>query len=251
MNCTFVFAFSPTAQYLYIEKAGYEIATRGKSHNNTETKMDDVLRGVKRKGSFQRTVPPQKHVRNTLEQWLVKPSITTVKAEASQTQENADMTDACRTTSAQSRDRYKPDLSDSDSDTQPLTPQTLPQNSPEPKAFEYKQETEASSSEGFVKQKNKITDFFSEMPASGLPIRRQKTTELSKKENADQNPAPGVGKPDVKWLGTPISKLKRMSGCLRLPVLKDDPGQHTVTIRVCEIPLRYFKIPLFDNLELN
>lgn len=225
-------------QYLCIQKAGYEIATRERRHNNTETKMDvrpktgeDVLRGVKRKGSFQRTVPPQKHVRNTLEQWLVKPSITTVKAEASQTQENGDMTDACHTTSAQSHNRQKPDLSDSDSDTQPLTPQDLPQNSPEPKAFEDKQETEASSSEGFIKQKTKITDFFSGMSAPGLPIRRRKTTEHSEKGNADKTPAPGVGKPDVKWLGTPISKLKRMSGCLQLPALKDDPGQHTVMIR--------------------
>ncbi|KAG8008636.1 Poly(ADP-ribose) glycohydrolase, partial [Nibea albiflora] len=38
--------------------------------------------------------------------------------------------------------------------------------------------------------------------------------------------------PDVKWLGTPISELKRMPECGRpLPPLKDVPGQHTVMIR--------------------
>lgn len=240
---TFVFVFSPADQYLCIQKAGYEIAIRERRPNNTEVKMDvrpktgeGVLRGVKRKGSFQRTTPPQKHIRNTLQQWLVKPSKTTVEAEASQTQENADTTDSCHNPSTQSHDRHKPDLSDSDSDsdTQPLTPQDLPQNSPEPKAFEDKQETETTIPEGFIKQKTKITDFFSGMSAPGLPIRRRKMTEHSERGNADKKPASAVGKPDVKWLGTPISKLKRMSGCLKLPALKEDPG-HTVMIRVCEM----------------
>lgn len=248
---TSVFVFSPAAQYLCIQKAGHEIIIRGRRPNNTATKMDvrpktgeGVLRGVKRKGSFQRTIPPQKHIRNTLQQWLVKPSITTVEAEASQTQENADVTDTCHNPSTHSHDHNKPDLSDSDSDTQPLTPQDLPQNSPEPKAFEDKQETEATVPEAFVKQKTKITDFFSGMSAPGLPIRRRKTTEQSERGNADKQPAPAVGKPDVKWLGTPISKLKRKSGCLQLPALKDDPG-HTVMIRVCEI-LPFIKLHLFS-----
>lgn len=247
---SFVFALSPAAHYLCIQKAGYEITIRERRPDNTETKMDvrpktgeGVLRGVKRKGSFQGTIPPQKHIRNTLQQWLVKPSITTVEAEASQTQENAYMTDTCHNPSTQSHERHKPDLSDSDSDTQPLTPQDLPQNSPEPKAFEDKQETEASVPEGFVKQKTKITDFFSGMSAPGLAIRRRKTTEHSERGNADKQPASAVGKPDVKWLGTPISKLKRKSGCLQLPALKDDPG-HTVMIRVCEI-LSFRKLHLF------
>lgn len=259
---TSLFVFSPAAQYLCIQKAGYEIIIRERRPNNTETKMDvrpktgeGVLRGVKRKGSLQTTIPPQKHIRNTLQQWLVKPSINTVEAEASQTPENADVTDTCHNPSTQSHDRNKPALSDSDSDTQPLTPQDLPQNSPEPKAFEDKQETEATVPEAFVKQKTKITDFFSGMSAPGLPIRRRKTTEHSKRGNADKQSAPAVGKHDVKWLGTPISKLKRKSGCFQLPALKDDPG-HTVMIRVCEILLfiklhlfSYEKNPLFYNLE--
>lgn len=237
---TFVFVFSPADQYLCIQKAGYDIKIHERRPNNTETKMDvrpktgdGVQRGVKRKGSFQRTIAPQKHIRNTLQQWLVKPSITTDKAEASQTQENTDMTDICHNSSPQSYDCHKHDLSDSDSDTQPLTPKDLPQNSPESKAFEDKQETERTIPEGLVKQKSKITDFFSGMSSPGLPIRRRKSTEHSESGNADKQPASAVGKPDVKWLGTPISKLKRMSGCLHLPVLKDDPV-HTVMIRVCE-----------------
>lgn len=256
---TFVFAFSPTAHSLCVQSAGHEIAARERRQNNT--KMDarpksgeDVSRGVKRKGSFQRTAPPQKHVRNTLEQWLVKP---TVKAEASKTQESGDMTDACHATLAQSHDRQKPDLSnsDSDSDTQPLTPQDLLRSSPEQKAFEDRQETEASTSEGFVKQKTKITDFFAGTSAPGLPIRQRKWTERSEEENADRQPASAVGKPDVKWLGTPISELKRMSGCLQLPVLKDDPGKHFVMIRVCEflpfLVLHYLVMSQFDSLKQN
>lgn len=197
----------------------------------------DGLRGVKRKSSFQRIGPQQKYnVRNTLEQWLVKPSKATDQAEMSQTQEDVDMTDACQNTSAQPDYCRKPDVSDSDEDTQPLTPQDLldTHSSPVPEAFEDKQETKASS-EGSVKQKTKITDFFSGTPALGLPIRRSKPSKCSEKGGADKPPASAVGKPDVKWLGTPISELKRMPGCFQLPTLKDVPGLHTVMIRVCEI----------------
>lgn len=248
---TFVFVFSSADQYLCIQKAGYKITIQERRPNNTETKMDvrpktgeGVLHGVKRKGSFRKSAPPQKHIRNTLQQWLVKPSTATIEAEASQTQENADMTDTCNNPSSQSHDRHKPDISDSDSDTQPLTPQDLLDNSPKPEAFEDKQETETTIPEGFAKQKSKITDFFSGMSAPRLPIRRRKTTEHSERGNADKQPASAVEKPDVKWLGTPINKLKRMSGSFQLPALKDDPG-HTVMIRVCEI-LSFIKLHLFS-----
>lgn len=209
---------------------------------------DGGVRGIKRKGSFPRTIPPQKLARNTLQQWLVKPLVSTIKAEASPTQDNKDRADTCPPPSTQSPDSRKPDLSDSNSGTQPLTPQDLPHNSPELKAFEDNQKKESTIPEGFRKPKTKITDFFSEMSPLGLPIRLRKATEIFERGNADKPLASAVGKPAVKWLGTPINKLKRVSGCSQLPVLKDDPS-HTVMIRVCEILsiTKYILIPKKNN----
>lgn len=207
---------------------------------NTETKMDirpktgaDGLRGVKTKGYHQSIGPRQKQkFRNTLERWLVKPSKNPSTADVGQTQEDVEMTDDCdfQSTSAQSLDCRKPTLSDSDEETQPLTPQDMDEYNPESLASKEKQDMEASpiSSERSLKHNIKITDFFSGTSSPGLPIRRGRPDKTPKKEDADKDTA----KPDVKWLGTPISELKRMPGCFQLPALKDVPGLHTVMIRV-------------------
>ncbi|GLD62818.1 poly(ADP-ribose) glycohydrolase-like isoform X1 [Lates japonicus] len=56
-----------------------------------------------------------------------------------------------------------------------------------------------------------------------LPVRQGRSGQETTSADA---------KPKVRWLGTPISELKRMPECGGLlPPLKDVPGQHTVMIR--------------------
>lgn len=192
------------------------------------------LRDVKTKGYGQRIGPRQKQkFRNTLEQWLVKPSKKTRTAEVCQTHEDVEMTDDCdsQSTSAQCLDCQNPTLSNSDEETQPLTPHDLDENSPVSQASNEEQANPVSS-EGSVKHNTKITDFFSGTSSPGLPIRRGRPDKFPEKEDADKETASVRVKPDVKWLGTPISELKRMPGCFQLPALKDVPDLHTVMIRV-------------------
>lgn len=192
------------------------------------------LRGVKTTG-HQRIDPKKKQkFRNTLiQQWLDKPSHNPGLTEVNQSQKDVQMTEDCdlHSTSAHSPDCQKPILSDSDEETQPLTPQFFDECSPISQASKEKQEIETSpiSTEGSVKQNTKITDFFSKSATLGLPVRRSR----SEKGVADKQSTPDVVRTDVKWLGTPIGELKRLPECGGpLPTLKDVPGVHTVMIRV-------------------
>ncbi|XP_041672062.1 poly(ADP-ribose) glycohydrolase [Cheilinus undulatus] len=222
-----------------------------------EKKMDtkpksgnDGLRGVKTKGQHQRMgIKQQQKFKNTLQRWLVKPSKT-----SDTTQVDVEMADDCgsQTTSAHIQDCQideKPSPSDSDEETQPLTPQELDEGSPVSPLLNNdsgldKQEMETCSarSEGQVKQTTKITDFFSGWSSSsGLPVRRGKKDQSSEKQDTKANS--DADKPDVKWMGTPINELKRMPDCGGpLPPLKNVPGQHTVMIRTDL--LRSGKVPV-------
>ncbi|XP_070783316.1 poly(ADP-ribose) glycohydrolase-like [Enoplosus armatus] len=234
--------------------------------NNTATKMDmqpktraDGLRGVKeKKGYHQRTGPRQQQkFRNTLERWLVKPSKNPSTADLCQTQEDIEMADdgGFQSTSAQFLDCQndeKPTQSDSDDETQPLTPQDLDEDNLVSPASQdctgsgpvqtlphnygglekEDMETCSESSEGSVKHVTKITDFFSGTSSPGLPLRRSRADKPPQKQDADKETTSAVDKPDVKWMGTPINELKRMPKCGGpLPPLKNVPGQHTVMIR--------------------
>lgn len=234
--------------------------TVDKGQNKTQMKMDirsktgaDDLRGVKTKGYHQKSFPRQQQkFRNTLERWLVKPSKNTCTAE-----EDAEMANhsGFQSTSAQFLDCQndeKPTHFDPDDETQPLTMQDLDEDNPESPASKdsagsglmhtpphnygglEKQEmnTCSASSEDSVKHNTKITDFFSGTSPPGLPVKRGVANKSPQKPDADKETASAVIKPDVKWLGTPISELKRMPECGGpLPPLKDVPGQHTVMIR--------------------
>uniref|UniRef100_A0A3Q3WZK9 poly(ADP-ribose) glycohydrolase n=1 Tax=Mola mola TaxID=94237 RepID=A0A3Q3WZK9_MOLML len=207
---------------------------------NAEVKMDiqkkpgaDGLRGVKTKTYHQRIGPRQKEkFRNSLKQWLVKPSKIQSAAEVCQIQEDVEMKGDSdfQSTSVQSLNCEKPTLSDSDEATQPLAPQDLDEYNPVSQASKDKEEMEASpvGSEGFVKQNTKITDFFPGKASPGLPMKRGRP----QKDVPHKETAPADVKTDVKWMGTPISELKRLPGCgAPLPALKDVPGLHTVMIR--------------------
>uniref|UniRef100_A0A8C7VQ27 poly(ADP-ribose) glycohydrolase n=1 Tax=Oncorhynchus mykiss TaxID=8022 RepID=A0A8C7VQ27_ONCMY len=82
------------------------------------------------------------------------------------------------------------------------------------------QDTERSSSKG----QGKITDFFAPSTSAQAP---------SEKQRRDGEDGPPPSPPyDSKWLGSPISDLRRMPQCGRpLPPLKNTPDHHTVMIR--------------------
>lgn len=233
-----------------------ETVDQEKRENNTDKKMDmqpksgdGGLRGVKKR-NYQKIGAKQQHkFRNTLEQWF-KPINNPSTVEVCQTQDNVKKTDddGFQSNSAQSIDSQngeEPTISDMDEETQPLTSQDLEEDDPvspvirdiqtvsySDNGFE-KQEVEtcSASSEDFVKHNKKITDFFPGASSTGLPVRRSRPQMSS--EKPDKETTSADVKPEVKWLGTPISELKRMPVCSRvLPPLKDVPGQHTVMIRV-------------------
>uniref|UniRef100_A0A671Y3K0 poly(ADP-ribose) glycohydrolase n=1 Tax=Sparus aurata TaxID=8175 RepID=A0A671Y3K0_SPAAU len=225
-----------------------ETVDQERRQNNTGTKMDirpksgaDGLHGVKKK-----SVRPRKQQKfeNTLKRWLLTPANKASTAEVCQTQEDLEMTEdgGCQSNLLQSldcRNAEKPPISDSDSDeeTQPLTPGDLYEENPVSPAsndavgsglMDTRPHNSSESSEGSVKQKTRITDFFSVTPSPGLPVRRGRPDKFPEKQDADKETTSA----DVKWLGTPIGELKRMPECGRpLPPLKDVPGQHTVMIR--------------------
>ncbi|XP_041829181.1 poly(ADP-ribose) glycohydrolase isoform X2 [Melanotaenia boesemani] len=210
---------------------------------------------VKMKATRQRTGPKQQHnLRNclSLDRWLVKPSKGPSKAQC-QGQDDVEMTDdsGFQSTSAESldcRNAEKSYVSETDEETQSLTPQSLDQPcpvSPASKDFEgsgliqalshvedglQTQETEtcSDSSKSSAKQIIKITDFFSGTSSQNSPVMRDKPDKSIEEQDADKE-RPCA---DVKWLGTPIGELNRMPECGRaLPPMKDIPGQHTVMIR--------------------
>ncbi|XP_059181255.1 poly(ADP-ribose) glycohydrolase isoform X2 [Centropristis striata] len=218
------------------------------------------LRGVKKKGPQQKIISRQtEKSRNTLSRWLVKPQKTSSTDEVNETQEDVEMADddnGFQSTSAQvleCQNAEKPAISDSDEETQPLTPQDLVEVNPVSPASkdsagseltqtlscnydEFEKEevnTCPANSEGSVKHNTKITDFFSgTSSSSGLPVRQGRFDKSPGRRDADKETTSGGGKSDVKWLGTPISELKRMPECgAPLPRLKDLVDQHTVMIR--------------------
>lgn len=252
---------TPPSSSLQVSSLCIQSRDQERSQNNTETKMDkrpkngaDGLRGVKTKGFHQKiSNRPQHKFRNTLDRWLFKPQKTPSTAEVCQTQEDVEMADddGFQSTSAQVLDcqnAEKPIVSDSDEETQLLTPQDLDEDTPVSPASKDSagsglmqklshnddglekegEETCSESSEGSVKHNNKITDFFSATSSPGLPVRRGRPDKFPEKQDADKETTSA----DVKWLGTPIDQLKRMPECGGpLPPLKDVPGQHTVMIR--------------------
>lgn len=216
------------------------------------------LRRVKTNVSHQKVGPRlQQKLITTLDRWLEKPKKTQNTEEVCQTEDVVEMTEdsAFQSTSARSQDcqvTEKHTVSDTDEETQPLTPQDLDEDDPvsptskgpaetglmhtlpadDGGSDKEEMETCAASSEGPAKHNKKITDFFSGTSSPRPPVRRGRPDKRKEEQDTDTD-SPSAAKPDVKWLGTPISELKRRPECSgRLPPLKDVPGQHTVMIRV-------------------
>uniref|UniRef100_A0A3Q0QTR6 poly(ADP-ribose) glycohydrolase n=1 Tax=Amphilophus citrinellus TaxID=61819 RepID=A0A3Q0QTR6_AMPCI len=207
------------------------------------------LRGFKVKGRFERIGPRQPKGRNTLERWLESVNSSST-AEVCQTQDDEGKTDdsGFQSTSAQSLDFKKaemPSVSDTDEETQPLTPKDIAQEPPASPGAKDSAGSELTqmllhsdgglgrtktdgcpaTSGGPVKFSAKITDFFS---SPGLTLRPRRSEKSPEKQGTEKETTPS----DVKWLGTPISELKRMPECgASLPPLKDDHDRHTVMIR--------------------
>ncbi|XP_028286681.1 poly(ADP-ribose) glycohydrolase isoform X2 [Parambassis ranga] len=219
--------------------SGKDTLNQGRKESKTETTMDiwpktgtGSVRGVKLKGSVKRIRPrQQKKFTNALERWLVKPPEDSSTTELCQNEEEVEMTedDDFQCTSAQSLDcrhAEKHSVSDTDEETQPLT--DIDQEDNDVGLEKQERETCLTSSVGSVKNGPKITDFFSGISSPGLPVRQDKSDKSSDEQNTDEE----TTLTDNKWLGTPISELKRMPGCGGPnPPLKDVPGQHTVMIR--------------------
>lgn len=94
------------------------------------------------------------------------------------------------------------------------------------------QDTERSSSKG----QGKITDFFAPSTSAQAPSEKQRRDGEDvprEKQRRDGEDGPPPSPPyDSKWLGSPISDLRRMPQCGRpLPPLKNIPDHHTVMIR--------------------
>uniref|UniRef100_A0A3Q4MRB4 poly(ADP-ribose) glycohydrolase n=1 Tax=Neolamprologus brichardi TaxID=32507 RepID=A0A3Q4MRB4_NEOBR len=230
--------------------------------NKTETKVvirpktsgAGDLRGVKMKGRLQRIGPTQQQkFRNTLERWLIKPMETSSTGDVCQTQNDEEMMDddGFQSTSAQSLESKEAEIlfvTDTDEETQPLTPTDLDQDPPVSPAAKHsagsdltptllqsdddlettKMDTFPATSDGSVKLNSKITDFFSGVSSPGFPGKRRRSEKSPEKQDTEKEPNPS----EVSWLGTPISELKRMPECGEpLPPLKNVPGHHTVMIR--------------------
>uniref|UniRef100_A0A3Q2W6T5 poly(ADP-ribose) glycohydrolase n=1 Tax=Haplochromis burtoni TaxID=8153 RepID=A0A3Q2W6T5_HAPBU len=212
------------------------------------------LRGVKMKGRLQRIGPTQQQkFRNTLERWLIKPMETSSTGDVCQTQNDEEMMDddGFQSTSAQSLESKEAEIlfvTDTDEETQPLTPADLDQDPPVSPAAKdsagsdltptllqsdddletTKMDTCPATSDGSVKLNSKITDFFSGVSSPGFPGKRRRSEKSPEKQDTEKEPNPS----EVSWLGTPINELKRMPECGEpLPPLKNVPGHHTVMIR--------------------
>lgn len=189
------------------------------------------LRGVKTK-TYQRTGCTQRHkIKNTLQQWLVTPSKKINTVGMSDTPEDPNMANdvSFQGTSDQSMDYQKSALSDSEEETQPLTPEDLDEWSPV-KCSKEQQEVEANPTRSgpFAMQNTKITDFFSGSTSRNSAVKRSRQNK-----DADMETNQDIDRTNVKWLGAPISELRRLPECSGpLPPLKDIPGTHTVMIRV-------------------
>ncbi|XP_061788140.1 poly(ADP-ribose) glycohydrolase-like [Nerophis lumbriciformis] len=199
--------------------------------------VTDGLRGVRRRiGPRQ-----QPKSKNTLERWLLKPTPNTSTSELCQAEKNAEMMDEDDSPRSHGvRNATLHVVSDSDEDTQPLTPQDLDCDDLVPIVLTDSdgecmlqdsgtQEVGTTSPGGFVKTCAKITDFFSGALSAGSTFRRGKAGPRREKRDADEGNASGN---DATWLGTPAGELRRMPDCGRpLPPLKNASGVHTVMIR--------------------
>uniref|UniRef100_A0A668V9A4 poly(ADP-ribose) glycohydrolase n=1 Tax=Oreochromis aureus TaxID=47969 RepID=A0A668V9A4_OREAU len=239
--------------------------------NKTETKVAirpktsraGDLRGVKMKGRLQRIGPRQQQkFRNTLERWLIKPVETSSTGDVCQTQNDEEMMDddGFQSTSAQSLDSKEAEIlfvTDTDEETQPLTPTDLDQDPPVSPASKdsagsdltptllqsdgdlekTKMDTCPSTSDGSVKLNSKITDFFSGVSSPDFPVKRRRSEKSPEKQGTEKETNPS----EVSWLGTPISELKRMPECGEpLSPLKDVPGHHTTDLlKKDKVPVPY------------
>lgn len=245
------------------QSVGAATSDQERMENKTETKVvirpktsgAGDLRGVKMKGRLQRIGPRQQQkFRNTLERWLIKPVETSSTGDVCQTQNDEEMMDddGFQSTSAQSLDSKEAEMlfvTDTDEETQPLTPTDLDQDPPVSPASKdsagsdltptllqsdgdlekTKMDTCPSTSDGSVKLNSKITDFFSGVSSPDFPVKRRRSEKSPEKQGTEKETNPS----EVSWLGTPISELKRMPECGEpLSPLKDVPGHHTVMIRV-------------------
>uniref|UniRef100_I3KGH0 poly(ADP-ribose) glycohydrolase n=1 Tax=Oreochromis niloticus TaxID=8128 RepID=I3KGH0_ORENI len=238
--------------------------------NKTETKVvirpktsgAGDLRGVKMKGRLQRIGPRQQQkFRNTLERWLIKPVETSSTGDVCQTQNDEEMMDddGFQSTSAQPLDSKEAEMlfvTDTDEETQPLTPTDLDQDPPVSPASKdsagsdltptllqsdgdlekTKMDTCPATSDGSVKLNSKITDFFSGVSSPGFPVKRRRSEKSPEKQGTEKETNPS----EVSWLGTPISELKRMPECGEpLSPLKDVPGHHTDLLKKDKVPVPY------------
>ena len=189
------------------------------------------LHGVKTK-TYQRTGCTQKQkFRNSLQQWLVKPSKKTDTSEMCDTTEDPNMANdsGFQGTSDQSMDYQKCAASDSEEETQPVTPENRVECSLV-KCSREQQEVEVHPTRcgASAMQNAKITDFFSGSTSRNVSVKRSRQVK-----DADMETNQDIDKTKAKWLGTPISELRRLPGCSGpLPPLKNLPGKHTVMIRV-------------------
>lgn len=198
------------------------------------------LRRVKTNVSHQKVGPRlQQKLITTLDRWLEKPKKTQNTEEVCQTEDVVEMTEdsASQSTSARSQEAEKHTVSDTDEETQLLTPQDLDEDDPVSPTSKGPAETglvhTLPADDGGLQHNKKITDFFSGTSLPRPPVRRGRPDKRTEEQDTDTDSASADAKPDVKWLGTPISELKRRPECSgRLPPLKDVPGQHTVMIRV-------------------
>ncbi|XP_053270156.1 poly(ADP-ribose) glycohydrolase isoform X1 [Pleuronectes platessa] len=241
---------------------------------NTEMKMDlqpktgaGSLRSVKKNTSHQRMGPRQQQkFINTLEQWLVKPRKDSDTTEVRQTQDDVESTDdgGLESTSAQYMECQNAELPtefNMDEDTQLFTAQDLEEHSQVSPSSQDSagsglihtlscndggsetEELETCSASSETSVKHKITDFFSRNSSRRLLGRKGQPDKTPGKQDGDKESTSADGKPDIKWLGTPISELKRMPECGRsLPPLRNVPDQHTVMIRTDL--LHYGKVPV-------
>lgn len=235
--------------------------------NKAETNMDmqpktgaGGSRIVKTKGSFEKIGPrKQKKFKYSLENWLVKPSKSSSATEVCPDQEDVEMTEVegfqnPSPVYVNHENAEKSSISATDEDTQILTPQDLSEDFPllpDSKvtvSSEIKQKPAPSQDESeeqsvgacSSKQRTKITDFFSVGSSQGFTIKNGWRDASSEEKDANEKRKPA----DVKWLGTPINKLRRLPECGgKIPLLKDVPDQHTVMIRVWE------HFPLVTNIK--
>lgn len=227
-----------------IHNTGYKIA---QEQRENETEMDLQPKKEEEEGgsldenrkdlSKKTGVRPQQKIRNTLDQWLVKPSKNPNTTQECPSWKDVGVTDdlGSQSSSASSLNCIKSPATDVDEETQLLTPQDFTQ-SPTSKdstgsgftRSALQDENEQQTTEGSAKKRSKITDFFS----GGLSVKKGRPGPSSEEGVGDKRTTPA----DVEWLGTPVGELKRMPECggTLLP-LRDEPGQHTVLIRVRQL----------------